>query len=88
MPFNNRNIEHLEKAFVHPTDYEIQTQSNIFERKNGSENTSTIFENALASSDEDWADPCQEFAHSVLFFMIVAVASVGWITFGYTSFKT
>jgi cytochrome b561 len=40
------------------------------------------------SEEEDWADPCQEFAHSVLFFLIVVVACIGWIVFGYTSFKT
>jgi hypothetical protein len=43
---------------------------------------------AASGDNDEWSDPCQEFAHSVLFFMTVFFATTGWIIYIYTSFKT
>jgi hypothetical protein len=43
---------------------------------------------ATVDSEEEWGDPCHELAHSVLFFLIVFAATVGWALYVYTSVKT
>jgi len=38
-------------------------------------------------SEEQWDDVCQEFAHSVVFIIIVILAIIGWSAFCFTAWK-
>ena len=33
--------------------------------------------------EDDWEDPCQEFSHSILFFLTIITASIGWILYAW-----
>ena len=33
--------------------------------------------------EDDWEDPCQEFNHSILFFLTIITAATGWILYGW-----
>ena len=36
--------------------------------------------------EDDWEDPCQEFNHSILFFLTIITAFIGWLLYGWLLF--
>ena len=36
--------------------------------------------------EDDWEDPCQEFNHSILFFLTIITALIGWLLYGWLLF--
>ena len=36
--------------------------------------------------EDDWEDPCQEFNHSILFFLTIITAFIGWLMYGWLLF--
>ena len=49
---------------------------------NGDDNT-TETEYDVSELEDDWEDPCQEFNHSILFFLTIITAFIGWILYGW-----
>ena len=44
---------------------------------------STETEYDISELEDDWEDPCQEFNHSILFFLTIITAFIGWILYGW-----
>ena len=36
--------------------------------------------------EDDWEDPCQEFNHSILFFLTIITSLIGWLLYGWLLF--
>ena len=49
---------------------------------NGDDNA-TDTEYDVSELEDDWEDPCQEFNHSILFFLTIITAFIGWILYGW-----
>ena len=48
-----------------------------------SEDNSTETEYDISELEDDWEDPCQEFNHSILFFLTIITAVIGWVLYGW-----
>ena len=48
------------------------------------DNNSTEYD--ATELEDDWEDPCQEFNHSILFFLTIITAFIGWLMYGWLLF--
>ena len=47
------------------------------------DDNSTETDYDISKLEDDWEDPCQEFGHSIVFFLTIITAFIGWILYGW-----
>ena len=54
--------------------------------QDGDDDNNSTEEYDASEIEDDWEDPCQEFNHSIVFFLTIIAAVVGWLLYGWLLF--